>query len=161
MSNSHNRHGLSVVLEDPYKDDCSASPTSVVTPPTLSLPPLSSNNGYYFSPPMSPAPSAFPSSSFSTLIGWAGEYKHYASDIRPWPGNTSPEASSSSPWYTPENAPAWGTDPPQLQHPQLSQESSDWDRLEYRAASDLHLPVEPHRQLSFQEELRRANSNSS
>ncbi len=44
--------------------------------------------------------------------------------------------------------------PPQLQHAQLSHEPDDWDRLEYRAASNLRLPVEPQRQLSFQDELR-------
>ncbi|KAF9476868.1 hypothetical protein BDN70DRAFT_934689 [Pholiota conissans] len=177
MSSSHNRQGLAVVLEDPYGDDCTttttADPSSVsASPPTLSLPSLSAgggSSGYYYSP-MSPTPS----SSFSTLTGWAGEYKHHSmADFAPWPDNHhhhhnhnntaagSSPATSSSPWYTTENAPAWGT-APQLQHSHMAQEASDWDHLEYRAAGDLHLPVEPPRRLlSFQEELRRANSSNS
>lgn len=159
MSASQQRHGLTVVLEDPYKDDCSTNHPPVSSPTSLSLPPLSGSSYFY---PVSPGSSStFASSSFSTLTGWAGENKHAISEQQVWPDSTSPAQSApSNSWYSPENTSTWGMSPPQLQHTQLSHEREDWERLEYRAASDLHLPVEPQRQLSFQDELRRANSTS-
>ncbi len=71
VSTSQQRQGLTVVLEDPYKDDCGGTNHPPVASPTsLSLPPLSSSSYYY---PVSPdSASTFASSSYSTLTGWAG-----------------------------------------------------------------------------------------
>ncbi|KAF8959234.1 hypothetical protein BDZ97DRAFT_1838726 [Flammula alnicola] len=130
--------------QDPYKDDCNNNSTSLASPQTLSLPPLS-NSSYYYSP-ISPL-------RLLPLPRWAGDYKHNTSDLRTWPDNMpAQEPSPSRSWYNPDGS---------LQHAHLAHDSGDWDRLEYRAASDLHLPVEPQRQLSFHDEIRRLQGNPS
>jgi len=162
LASTNNRQGLVTVIEDPYKDDCNNntnSPPPVSSPPTLSLPPLSSSS--YYQPRIPPQSSpTFPSSSFSTLTGWAGDYKYHESDVRSWPSDHEPApSSSSSSWYNNNNT-GWGTSRPELQHAHLSMDSEDWDRLEYRAASNLHLPVEPPRQLDFMGELNRMHGGT-
>ncbi|KDR69811.1 hypothetical protein GALMADRAFT_255628 [Galerina marginata CBS 339.88] len=161
LSSTSGRQGLVTVIEDPYKDDCdNNSPSSVSSPPTLTLPPLSSSS-YYQSRIPPPTPPSVPSSSFSTLTGWAGDYKYHTSDARTWPPDQAPNTSSlSSGWYGNDGTTSWGSDRPELQRPHLSMDSEDWDHVEYRAASNLHLPVEPPRQLDFMGELRRLHGSS-
>ncbi|KAJ3514779.1 hypothetical protein NLJ89_g2183 [Agrocybe chaxingu] len=135
-------------------------------------------------PSLSPPTLPLPSSSFSTLTGWAGDddYKFHgqhhphllaSSSMRSWPETSSTHTSmvasptSPSPWYTAhhDTGVVWGADPsqgtmqrPQLHHPGLPTTSTDWDRMEYRAGTDMGLAVGPNpvpRTLDFQEELRR------
>jgi len=155
---TNNRQGLVTVIEDPYQDDCNNNSPSMSSPPTLSLPPLS-NSGLYYSNhlPVAP-PLSFPSSSFSTLTGWAGDYKHHHSEPRAWSNQTPPLSAppiSGTGWHNTPGSFNWGVTRPQLDHAHLSHDSEDWDRLEHRAASDLGLPVEPPRQLTFDDEIRR------
>ncbi|KAH9485818.1 Repressor ROX1 [Psilocybe cubensis] len=155
-----NRQGLVALIEDPYKDDCvdpsSASSNSI---PTLSLPSLSNSN-YYHSPISPQSPTTVPSSSFSTLTGWAGEFRNNNMDMKPW--LTDPETNHPSrSWYSGESSLSMVTGRPDLHRPQLAIDPDDWDRIEYRTASDLHLSVEPPpRQLDFIGELRRAQGGA-
>ncbi|KAF8161580.1 hypothetical protein B0H34DRAFT_701607 [Crassisporium funariophilum] len=158
-SNSNSgRQGLVTLIEDPYKDDCNnPSPISLSSP--TSFPPMS--NSYYFSP-VSPVTPTIPSSSFSTLTGWAGDYKHQTSNVRTWPAhNTVSKLSSSSNWYDNEGGIHWDASRRELQHPGTALDGHDWNRLEYRAASELHLEVEPPRQMNFHDEIRRMHGPSS
>ena len=151
---ANNRQGLGTVIEDPYQDDCNNNSPSIASPPTLSLPPLS-NSGLYYSnhPPVAP-PISFPSSSFSTLTGWAGDYKYQHSEPRAL-SNQPPPLSAPLGWYNSQSSFNWGMTRPQVEHAHLSHDPEDWDRLEHRAASDLGLQVEPPRQLTFDDEIRR------
>ncbi|KAF8901887.1 hypothetical protein CPB84DRAFT_1776927 [Gymnopilus junonius] len=161
-SSANSRPNVVTVVEDPYKDDCNANdnPPAIISPP----PPLphSLSSDYYQSrmPPPQTSPS-FPSSSFSTLTGWAGDYKYQSSNVRSWPSNNAPPpVSSASPpgWY--DHGGTWGASRSELHHPHLSMDSSDWDRIEHRAASDPHLQSEPPRQLDFLTELRRLHGGN-
>lgn len=161
LSSVNNRSGLVTLIEDPYKDDCNNNNNnspSTDSPPTLSLPPPSSGN-YYRSPISPTTPPSFPSSSFSTLTGWAGDYKDNVSDVRSWPSEQA--SSSSSAWYNSEGALSWNNDREELRHSHLAIDSEDWDHLEYRAAaSDPRYQVQPPRQLDFMSELRRMHGGS-
>jgi len=158
--NTNERRGLVTVIEDPYQDDCNNNSPPMSSPPTLSLPPLSGSGLYYSNVP--PAPPVFFPSSFSTLTGWQGDYKHLSSEPRAWSGQPPPlpappisSPPSSSEWYNSEGSCNWGVTYPQVDHPHLSHDSEGWDRVEYRAASNLGLQVEPARQLTFDNEIRR------
>ncbi|PPQ91150.1 hypothetical protein CVT25_003055 [Psilocybe cyanescens] len=156
LSPANNRQGLVAVIEDPYKEDCNNASSSNSIP-TLSLPTLP-NSSYYHSP-ISPQTSSFPSSSFSTLTGWAGDYRNNTSAMKTWSSDNILNHSSRS-WYNSEAALSWGPGRPELHRPHLAVDSEDWDRIEYRTASNLHLPVEPPRQLDFIGELRRAQGGT-
>lgn len=168
------------VIEDPYADDC--APVPVSTPSTFVPTPLSSGT-YYHNTAASQSPNhTLPASSFSTLTGWAGEYNgkfqsrvwgeerppsHQIHTIQPHPTSSQTPAShsqptnehyshspSSHPWY-PQQSNTWSST---LQHAPMNLSSQDWDRMEYRAASEMHLQVEPPpRPLSFIEEARQAH----
>ncbi|KAF8805108.1 hypothetical protein BYT27DRAFT_7224879 [Phlegmacium glaucopus] len=160
MSNNTDRCGLATVLGNSYKDGGNPNSPHTLTPPTIYAPPLSSS--YYYTQDPVPAPqSPLPPSSFSTLTGWAGDYK-----VQPnaWPDTPAPPSSSSptssSHWYSPDGTFHWGGG--RFEHGHCpSLDSQDWDRLEYRAASDLHLAVEPLRPMTFQDEIRRLQGGSS
>lgn len=147
------RQGISIAVEDPYEDDCAPAPGLCVDVPPPSIPvPLSSDSNYYYTQMKTPA---FPSSSFSTLRDWAGEYKDQPSlsESPAWP-NSVPQSPMSGAWYSnPENIAPWGSQQPPLQHPTVAHDAQDWDRIEYRHSSSLNLPVEPMRQITFHGEL--------
>ena len=135
-----------------------------MSPPPAFSQPMSSS--YYHSRLEGPTPPVVPSSSFSSLTGWAGDYKDPSSDMRSWPpaGSSNPIASSSSPssstWYSQDGS-IWGANSSSNQPPPLQMTHSDWDRIEDRAANGLRLQVDPPRQLDFMTELRRMhNANS-
>jgi len=162
-SNTNQR--LVTVIEDPYKDDCGHnSPLTLSQPETLSLPPPSSGAYYYSTvPPTSPSP--FPSSSYSALSGWDGDYKPQQASMRSWPEShplpNAPHTSSSTvSWYSDQELYNWTGTRPELQHTVLSVDPHDWDRHERRASSDMNLRVEPQRQLNFDDELRRLHGGS-
>jgi len=164
MSNTTDRCGLATVLENSYKDSGNPSSSHTLTPPTIYATPLS---GSYYCTQDPPAPtSPLPPSSFSTLTGWAGDYKVETSNPNAWPDtpSTAPPSSSSSTsspnWYSPDGTFHWGGGRFEHGHCQ-SLDSQDWDRLEYRAASNLHLPVEPLRPMTFHDEIHRLQGGPS
>lgn len=147
------------MLENPYKDSSNPTTPHTLTPPTIYAPPLS--NSYYYSHQVSPS-SPLPPSSFSTLTGWAGDYKAQTSTW-PDPSTSAPPSSSSSTssshWYSPESSLDWNGGRFEHGHcPTL--DSQDWDRLEYRTAADLHLAVDPLRPMTFHDEIRRVHGSS-
>ncbi|KAF4620560.1 hypothetical protein D9613_001106 [Agrocybe pediades] len=152
-ANSHT--GLVTVINDPYIDVCDksddgeakASP-SIHSPTTFSHPPPLSGSYYEASVPPFPSPE-IPSTSYSTLTGWAGDYKHDApSNLGTWPSGDVPAASS---YY--HGNPAIVAPQPLPTFHRLDAE--EWDRFEYRAARGMQLPTEPPRQVEFMDELRR------
>lgn len=162
MSNNSDRQGrlgLVTVLHNPYEDSSCPTSPQTVTPPTVYAPPLS--DSYYYTQ-VSPS-SPLPPSSFSTLTGWAGDYKAQPST---WPDLSSTSAplsssstTSSSNWYSPESSFNWSGG--RFEHGHCpSLDSQDWDRLEYRTATDLHLAVEPLRPMTFHDEIHRAHGSS-
>lgn len=143
-----NRQGLGIIIEDPYKHDCNDDSSRTISEPsTLSIaPPAPSSNSFYFS--SRPTPSSLPSSSYSALSGWAGDYKSHPiheGSINP----SSAIAESPSPWYNDPDIYDWGPTRSQLQHAPLSVNSQDWDRHEHRVASHMNLRVESPCPLDF------------
>lgn len=159
ISNTTDRHGLTTVIENSYKDGGSPDSPHTLTPPTIYAPPLSGS--YYY-----PQASSLPPSSFSTLTGWAGDSKMQSSNFKGWPDHSSlmsvppPSSPSTSPsnWYAPDGTFHWGGG--RFEHHSPTVDSQDWDRLEYRAASGLHLAVEPLRPMTFHDEIRRLHGGS-
>ena len=162
-----NRQGLGTIIEDPYKDDCCDNTSRPLSEPsTLSIaPPPSSSSGFYY--PSRPPPPSLPSSSYSALSGWAGDYKSHPiheGSIKNWPEHTLPNpspsalaesssSSSSSAWYNEPEMYNWSATRSQLQHNPLSVDSQDWDRHEQRVASHMNLRTDSPRHLDFHEQL--------
>jgi hypothetical protein len=108
-SNTNQR--LVTVIEDPYKDDCGHnSPLTLSQLETLSLPPPSSG-AYYYSTVPPTSPSSFPSSSYSALSGWDGDYKPQQASMRSWPESqplpNAPHTSSTVSWYSDQELYNW------------------------------------------------------
>lgn len=154
-----NRQGLGIIIEDPYKNDCNDNSSHPISEaPTLSIvPPSSSSSNFYYS--SQPTPSSLPSSSYSALSGWAGDYKSQPLHDGNWSEHTLANASpssaiaESSTWYSNQELYNWSATRSQLQHPPLSVDSHDWDRHEQRVASDMNLRVDSPRHLDFHDQL--------
>ncbi|PPQ99010.1 hypothetical protein CVT24_003492 [Panaeolus cyanescens] len=175
------RTGLVTVIDDPYADDCTPIPIS--TPRTFVPDPLSSGESYYRPPTATPRPNqGLPASSFSTLSGWAGEYNgkfhshawgeavqpHQLHTIQPHPTSSQTDIthqqphspgeqypqSPAHPWYSQQNDTWTGT----LQHAPMAITSQDWDRMEYRAATEMQSPSGgTPRSMSFIDESRQSH----
>jgi hypothetical protein len=170
LSSNGDRHGLGLAAilhnPSPYKDGSNPNSPHTLTPPTVYASPLSDSYYYAQVSPSSPVPP----SSFSTLTGWAGD--PYKTQTSTWPPaepsstsapplswSSSSTTSSSSNWYSPDSSSLhWGG---RFEHGHCpSLDSQDWDRVEYRTAIDLHLPVEPLRPMTFLDEVHRAHGSS-
>ncbi len=145
------REGVVTVIKDPYDDDCEDNPPVLSQPQTLTLSPPPNTNFYHSSASQPP----WLSSSYSTLNGWDGDYKHHQLQ-ESWPDQAvpnPPHTAGSTNWYSSQGMYDWTGNRPQLDHTILSVNSDDWDRLERRAISDMHHRAEPPRQLPFHDEL--------
>lgn len=128
-STNPNRQGLVAVIQDPHMHSETDVPHSSPLPPPVSTDP----SNYFYTSPSAP----LPASSFSTLSGWAGDYKYDETSHRQTSSAANATASAPIPaWY---EAPGWEAHQHQFNHPNLYFSPDDWDRIEVNHEEDRHI----------------------
>ncbi|KIJ95889.1 hypothetical protein K443DRAFT_11068 [Laccaria amethystina LaAM-08-1] len=128
-STNPDRQGLVAVIQDPHMHCEIDVPLSTPLPPPVSTDP----SNYFYTSQCTP----LPASSFSTLSGWAGDYKYEETSRQPTSSATNTTASAPMPaWY---DAPGWEGHQHQFNHPSLYVSSDDWDRIEANHGEEHHI----------------------
>ncbi|EDR11769.1 uncharacterized protein LACBIDRAFT_323950 [Laccaria bicolor S238N-H82] len=127
-STNPNHQGLVTVVHDPHTHSEIDVPLLTPLPPPVSTDP----SNYFYTSQSAP----LPTSSLSTLSGWAGGYKY--DEI--WQSQTSSAANAMASAPTPAyEAPGWEAHQLQLNHSDLYFSSDDWDRIEVNHEEDRHI----------------------
>ncbi|EDR05301.1 uncharacterized protein LACBIDRAFT_329694 [Laccaria bicolor S238N-H82] len=112
-----------------YIEQYDRRPSLDPIPPPVSTDP----SNYFYTSPSAP----LPASSFSTLSGWAGDYKYDETSHRQTSSAVNATVSAPIPaWY---EAPGWEAHEHQFNHPSLYFSPDDWDRIEVNHEEDRHI----------------------
>ncbi|EDQ98884.1 uncharacterized protein LACBIDRAFT_296049 [Laccaria bicolor S238N-H82] len=112
-----------------YIEQYDRRPSLDPIPPPVSTDP----SNYFYTSPSAP----LPASSFSTLSGWAGDYKYDETSHRQTSSAVNATVSAPIPaWY---EAPGWEAHQHQFNHPNLYFSPDDWDQIEVNHEEDRHI----------------------